>query len=221
VRGKILNAVHSVLAQRKLLATAILSFVLTILVLATVYSLIPHEVKLSPNPTVAEYQRALPKLKTKADENKKSVDAQKNYAIALYASGDAKAAKAQYEKVIQLNPSDASAYNYLANAQRDLGQTNDAIVSYKKAISLDSKQVNYYANLANVQLYTLHKPEDAISTYQKGLEAVPHNSQLEFLLGTTYENNGNTEAAKQTYENILSYDPTNQLAKTALERLHN
>lgn len=205
--------------HHKLLIAASVTLVAIILVLGALYFIIPHKVTLSKNPSVAEYQRQLPALKDTATKNPKDMDAQKNYAIALYASGDANAAKAQYEKVLQLNPADASAYNYLANAERDLGQPKDAVNSYKKAIELDPKQVNYYANLANVQLYSLNTPNDAITTYLGGLKSIPNNSQLEYLLGVAYEKNGQNDQAKATYGHILTYDPTNQLAKSALERL--
>lgn len=205
--------------HRKLLIAASVTLVALILVLLVLNFIIPHKVTLSKNPSVAEYQRQLPVLKDSAAKNPKDTDAQKNYAIALYASGDIKAAKAQYEKVLALNPADASAYNYLANAERDLGQTKEAVASYQKAIELDPKQTNYYANLANVQLYSLNTPEDAIVTYTSGLKAVPNNSQLEYLLGSAYEKAGKNNQAQKTYEHILTYEPTNQLAKAALERL--
>jgi len=219
VIGKIVNTMRDIFTRHKLLVSASFSLLVAIAIFIALFFVIPREVELSSNPTVAEYQRELVNLKAKADKDSSDLDAHKNYAVALYASGDLQAAKSQYEKVIQLNSSDASAYNYLANTHRDLGETEAAVRSYKKAISLDPRQVNYYANLANMQLYTLNKPADAIATYKSGLVATPANSQLEFLLATAYEQTGDVQAARQTYQNILSYEADNQLAKSALARL--
>lgn len=166
----------------------------------------------------AEFKKQLPALKKTAEHSKNPED-HKNYAIALYATGDPKAASKEYETAVKLNPKDALAYNNLGNSYRDLHQTDKAIDAYRTSIKLNSKSINTYANLANVQLYTQNKPADAIATYQAGLKALPNNSQLQLLLGLAYEQAGNTTKAKQTYQEILAHDSTNAAAKANLDRL--
>jgi tetratricopeptide (TPR) repeat protein len=167
----------------------------------------------------AEFKKQLPALKKTAEHSKNPED-HKNYAIALYATGDPKAASKEYETAVKLNPKDALAYNNLGNAYRDLHQTDKAIDAYRTSIKLNSKSINTYANLANVQLYTQNKPEDAIATYQEGLKALPNNSQLQLLLGLAYEQAGDTTQAKQIYQTILAHDSTNAAAKANLDRLN-
>jgi tetratricopeptide (TPR) repeat protein len=186
---------------------------------ASYITLHPAKTPTSGNLIIDQYRQNLPALKKTAESDSKNVDAQKNYAIALYASGDLQTAKTQYEAIVKTSP-DAASYNNLANVYRDLGQTDDAVAAYTKAIELDGTLINSYANLANVQLYTLNKPTDAIATYQKGLAVLTNNGQLEFLLGVAYEQDGQTQLAQQTYEHILTYEPSNAGAKANLARLN-
>ncbi len=171
------------------------------------------------NPVISKYKQQLPDLKKKAEENPNDTTALKNYAIALYASGDAEAAKVQYEKLVAADGKDADTFNNLGNAYRDTGKVDDAIRAYQKALELNPQSVNTYANLANVQLYTKNNPSDAIATYQKGLSALPNNSQLEFLLGVAYEKANKKADAIQTYRHILSYDAGNKAVQQELARL--
>lgn len=168
----------------------------------------------------AEYQKRLPELEDAVKSSPKDASVRKNYAVALYATGDFEKAKQQYEAAVKLNDKDSTAYNNLGNVYRDLKNADKAVESYKKSIELNSKSINTYVNLANVQLYTLNKADDAIATYKSGLKALPNNEQLELLLGIAYEQSGDTARAKQTYQNILSRNGENVAAKANIERLN-
>jgi tetratricopeptide (TPR) repeat protein len=206
--------------RRRIIAIAII-FAGLVLIAGGIILIVAANQKPAPtsgNLIIDQYRKNLPNLKKTAEANEGNIDDQKNYAIALYASGDLQTAKTQYEAIIKASP-DATTYNNLANVYRDLNETDKAVDAYNKSIALDSTQVNTYANLANVQLYRLNKPADAIATYQKGLTALPNNSQLELLLGIAYEQAAQPDQAKQTYEHILTYEPNNAGAKAALQRL--
>lgn len=168
----------------------------------------------------AEYQKRLPELEDAVKSSPKDASVRKNYAVALYATGNFEKAKQQYEAAVKINDKDSTAYNNLGNVYRDLKNTDKAIEAYKKSIELNSKSINTYVNLANVQLYTLNKSDDAIATYKSGLKALPNNEQLELLLGIAYEQSGDIARAKQTYQNILSRNGENVAAKANIERLN-
>lgn len=172
------------------------------------------------NAITSQYRERLPELEQKVKDNPNDASAHKEYAVALYATGDMKKAKEQYEAAIKLNGSDATAYNNLGNTYRDLGDINKAIESYKKASELSPKLVNPYVNLANIQLYSQNKPQDAIATYQAALKQLPDNDQIRVLLALAYEKADDISNAKQTYENILARDPDNAAAKANLDRLN-
>jgi len=213
----------AILRHKKLAAFVGLIVVLLIAAFVVIALLQAHKTKttVAKNPVATQYKKELPALEKTVKENPKSSDAHKNYAIALYATGDLKKAQSEYEQVVKLNGKDAVAYNNLGNVYRDLGQYQDASDAYNKAISLNPSNMNTYANLANVQLYMENDANGAIATYKKGLKALPNNAQLEFLLGLAYEKKGDTANAKATYEHILSYDSSNQSAQAELTALQN
>lgn len=197
--------------------------VLLVLIAVVVVALVIHHhqkpVTQPASSVSAEFKKQLPALKKAVDQHPNDAEAHKNYAVALYATGDPAAAKTQYEAAVKINPKDALAYNNLGNVYRDLHDVNKAITAYRTSIKLNPKSINTYANLANVQLYTQNKPDDAIATYEDGLKALPDNSQLQLLLGLAYEQKGDTAKAEQTYQAILAHDPNNAAAKSNLDRL--
>lgn len=184
------------------------------------YGTLTREKAVIDNPVANQYREKLPELKKAANEKKTDVTAQREYAIALYATGDVKAAKTYYEKAVGLNDKDATLQNNLGNTYRDLGEIDKAVSAYKKAIELSPKLLNPYVNLANVQLYSQDRADDAIATYKNALKAMPDNDQIQLLLGLAYEKKGDLTSAKQTYESILADDPDNAGARANLDRLN-
>ncbi len=166
------------------------------------------------------YEEKLPELKKAVSDNPDDPSAHKNYAVALYATGDLGGARKQYEETVKLNDQDAIAYNNLGNVYRDLGKYDDAIEAYETSIKLNDESINTYVNLANVQLYNKGDSDAAIATYEKALKALPDNAQLRLLLGIAYEEAGQKDAARQQYEAILEDDSENAAAQANLDRLN-
>jgi superkiller protein 3 len=166
-----------------------------------------------------EYSRQLPALSEKVDKDPNDATARREYAIALRATGDLKGSKEQYEAAVKLNSRDATLENNLGNVYRDLSEYDNAVAAYNKAIELNNKQLNPYINLANLQLYQLKKVDDAIATYQKGLEALPDDENLLLQLALTYERADKKQLAQETLEKIINKNPNNIAAKKLLERL--
>lgn len=172
------------------------------------------------NPVIKSYQQKLPALKQAAEKHPKDAAALVTYAEALYVTGDKAAAKTQYVAAAKLSPSDTTIQNNLGNTYRDLGDSDAAIGAYRQAIKLSPTNQNAYVNLANLQIYTLHEAADGIATYQQAIKKIGTTPQFELLLGLAYEQNSQTDRAKQTYQAILSQDPNNQAAKDNLARLN-
>lgn len=176
--------------------------------------------KKSANAVAEEYRKKLPELEKAVKDNPNDASARKNYAVALYATGDLKKARDQYEAAVKINNKDATAYNNLGNVYRDLGAVKKAVDSYKKSIDLNKNSINPYVNLANIQLYTQKDHSAAIATYKEGLKNLPGNTQLQLLLGIAYEQANQPDDAKRTYEALLAKDSDNAAAKANLERLN-
>lgn len=170
------------------------------------------------NPIARQFKQQLPSLKEKAEKNPSSFDAQRDYAVALYATGDTKEAEERYERALRIRE-DATTYNNLANTQRDLGNYNDAVDTYKKAIKANPKLVNPYTNLANIQMYSLNKTDDAIDTYRQALKEIPNDPSLQVLLALAYEKKGDIPSAKQVLKSAQAANPEDKSIQANLARI--
>ena len=168
---------------------------------------------------VQYYQNQLSSLSNKVAKKPDDATAHRDYAVALYVTGDIKSAKEQYETAVKLKGDDATLHNNLANTYRDLKEYPKAIHEYEAAISVDAKYQNAYINMANLQINMLNKPNDAIATYKRAVEVMPDNTQLKILLGLTYEQAGNIPQSIQTFKAVQAQDPDNKAAKSNLARL--
>jgi|GEM_PF-1960940 len=185
----------------------------------TRYNTVRNTQPLSANPAIRSYQIKLADLEKTATSNEKDANAQREYAVALFATRDYAAAVSQYEKLVGLRPQDASIRNNLGNAYRENGQSDKAIAAYEKALELDDKNVNAYSNLANLQLYKKNDSSAAIATYKRAVAKLPNNSEMEVLLAVAYERSGQKTLALQTYRHILTYDAANAAAIDGEKRM--
>lgn len=172
------------------------------------------------NSVVRSYRNKLPGLKAAVQKSPNSFSAHRDYAQALYVTGDKQAAKTEYEAAAKLNPHDASTQNSLGNVYRDLGEYDQAQAVYRAAFSQDPSFINAYVNLATLQAYTLGKPAAAVSTYKLAITKNGQSPELLLLLGGAYEQNKQTDLAISTYRSVLTKDPNNAAAKRNLERLN-
>lgn len=172
------------------------------------------------NTAIEKYKEELPDLKRNARNNPEDTQALRDYAVALYATGDTQEAKKFYEKELALNENDAQLLNNLGNVYRDLEEYDSAVDTYKKALKIDPKATNTYHNLCNLLVYTLDRVEEAIEIYYEAIDAIPEK-EVDFLnsIGLAYEQLEQTENAIDAYEKVLQLESENVTAQNALERL--
>ena len=197
-------------------AVALIEIIVVAAILIT--SVKPTDQPLS-NPTAEAYRQKLPSLKENAENKPKDVNAQREYAVALYATNHLEEARAQYEKAIALSPNDSTLRNNLGNTCRDLRDYEKASAYYRKAFELNPQLVSAYVNLANMLIYTQHDVEGGIAIYQQALRNMPDNAEVKILLGLTYEQKGDKDRALAVYQEVLAAHPNNAAAKSNSERL--
>ena len=168
---------------------------------------------------IDQYKNQLAELEKNVNSDPSNAQFRRNYAVALYATGDLNKALEQYLEEKKLNPDDPIVYNNLGNIYRDQGKNDDAVTSYKKAIELDKQMTNAYINLANLYIYNIDKVDLGINIYKDALTANPDSVEINLLLANAYEQSGQSVKAKETFSSILKKDPNNQPAKLGLERL--
>lgn len=131
-------------------------------------------------------------------------------ADALHRSGKLDAAVALYDQAAALSPQPAMAYYHACNAESNRGLLTAAIAACKKAIAADPKQWEFYQVLAGAESSS-EKPEDAIETYEKGIEvarqemtAHPESVRAKSGLGQMLNAAGNFYAGHNQYDRAIA-----------------
>ena len=86
--------------------------------------------------------------------------------------GQAASAIRNYNKAIELDPDNASAYYNRGNAKADLGQHDDTITDVNTAIRFFPGYVKAYHNRGTAKV-TLEQYADAIADFDKAIELEP------------------------------------------------
>jgi tetratricopeptide (TPR) repeat protein len=127
-------------------------------------------------------------------------------ADALHRLGHLDDAMALYDQAAALAPQPAMAYYHACNAQSNRGTPVAAIELCKKAIAADPGQWDFYQLLAGAESSS-GKAEDAIQTYEKGIEvakremaAHPDSAQAKSGLGQMLNAAGNFYASHNQYD---------------------
>ncbi len=130
-------------------------------------------------------------------------------AIKAYMAGDYKTAKNDYEKAIELNPSNAKAYNNLAIILTEHFQEYEkAKQNYEKAIELDSNYAEAYYNFALLLENNFQEYKKAKQFYEKAIELNPNYAEaynnIALLLWQQFQE---YQKAKQYYEKAIEVNP--------------
>lgn len=168
---------------------------------------------------IDQYKNMLGELEQKVNSEPTNAQARRDYAVALYATGDLTKALEQYLEEQKYNAEDPVLYNNIGNIYRDQSKFENAVTSYKKAIELNKQLTNAYINLANLYIYSMDKLEDGIKVYKDAIKESPESIEIYLLLANTYEQAGEAKNAKEVFTQVLAKDPNNQAAKLGLERV--
>lgn len=115
----------------------------------------------------------------------------------LVKNGDFKAALPQFEKAVQLDPTNADSFNMLAYTQRRLGQLDAAFENYAKALALDPdhKGAHEYVGEAYLMVGNLEKAEEHLTALQKICPGGCNESRELLKSVERYKENGGKQAS--------------------------
>ena len=122
------------------------------------------------------------------------------------------------ENTVHSLPDDPFSHAALAFALRRVGRYNDAMHAYKVAMYLDPQNLDIRNNVANLYLIRGDTTE-ALSQYKLILQQNPAFVDVWLNLGVVYAFSGKLEAARNAWENALTYDPDNPMAQSYLTKL--
>ncbi len=118
-----------------------------------------------------------------------------------YAVEDFKKSKAEYEKVIAIEPSNAAAHYKLAQINLLYNELDKAYEHANKSVSYDNTNKFYYLKKAEIER-ALSKFEEAATTYETLIKEVPGTHQYLYNLAATYRYAGQQERELEVYDRI-------------------
>ena len=143
----------------------------------------------------------------------KAVKLDPNYADALFLLANTRVflgavaqAKPLFEQVITLTPNNYEAHSNLGSALHELGDHQSAIPYFQSAIALKPDFELAYRNLGYA-LVKLERHEEALEVYQTCLTQCP-SARLYQFMGSTLQQLGRMDEARQAYLKSIELDPT-------------
>jgi tetratricopeptide (TPR) repeat protein len=162
-----------------------------------------------------QYKEAIEAYRHAIEMDRDNLDAIRGLAQNLLNDGQAEAALEQYKVIADANPEDAQTYVRIAEIYRKQGKYDLALDNLKKAGSMvqDSVEVPYniaaiyqaqgrYDEAVPIMKDLLKKSEKADGKYSAGEKS----NRAVFLerLGTIYRDQGNNQAANETFREIIA-----------------
>jgi tetratricopeptide (TPR) repeat protein len=122
---------------------------------------------------------------------------------------DPNGAVADYDRAIQLDPTNARVYEYRGRSKLDKGDSNGALADYDHAIQLDPKRAQAYVGRGGAKL-TENDQRGAIADYSRGAELDPTNAQAFFMCAHLKAEVGDNEEAIVDYSRAIQLHPNNE-----------
>jgi type IV pilus biogenesis/stability protein PilW len=172
---------------------------------------LPDQPVKKPVPALLK-QEALVKPKNSESESGKNQSAVSdalihfNSGVDFYHQRDYAKAIQAYQKVIEIDPGYAEAYNNLGIIYQEAGDLDRALSSYQKAIEVNPKSEKALNNLG-VLLYLKGRYEESIQAFQKALTLNANNIESHINLGILFKKQGQMNQAIESYHRALSINP--------------
>ena len=151
-----------------------------------------------------------------------SVDALRDYnqGLQLLRQGNNLEAKKQFEAATKEDPQFAVAYSRLGEAYSDLGYDAEAEQAARHAVDLSQNLPLAQKYFIDASLARITKDnQKALADYENLAKSFPDNLDVQFALGSLYEDAGDMDKARSYYANVLKTDSKNLDALLAMGRV--
>jgi eukaryotic-like serine/threonine-protein kinase len=151
-----------------------------------------------------------------------SVDALRDYnqGLQLLRQGNNLGAKTQLEAAIKEDPQFAVAYSRLGEAYSALGYDAEAEQNSRHALDLSQNLPLAQRYFIEASLARVTKDnQKALAAYENLAKSFPDNLDVQFALGSLYEDAGDLDKARACYANVLKSDSKNLDALLASGRV--
>ena len=125
----------------------------------------------------------------------------------IYVGGAPDRALEELREVLALEPENPEAISVMGAAYSSAGQFGLARLAYQRALELDPARATVAVALADLQ-YRQLDPDGARATLKHAADASPRNPVPWLALGRMEEEEGNADAAEESYRHALAVDDT-------------
>jgi tetratricopeptide (TPR) repeat protein len=150
----------------------------------------------------------------------KYYNARFNYGVVLAELKDARGAKEQLEKALELGATEPEVHFKLASVLRTLGETEQAqeqlkLYQQEQKARADRTLAASKAAQADKELAT-GDPKLAVALYREAVEATPNNPLFTFKLALALDRTGSIDEERTLLERAIQVDPSFALAQNQL-----
>jgi Flp pilus assembly protein TadD len=122
-----------------------------------------------------------------------------------------------YQATVAAHPGNPAAHYNLANALRDKGDVDGALVQYQETIRLEPRDSRAYLNLG-VLLQRKGDADGAVAAYQEARRLNPRDARARNNLGSALHDRGDLDGAIAYYREALDLDPDLGIARDNLKQ---
>lgn len=131
------------------------------------------------------------------------------YGVSLAGKGQFADAAEQFSKILETDPTDARAHEYLAVVSSRMGDLEKATVHARRAVEIDPSLTLAYSTLGVIE-FKKGNASGAIEAWQKSLETDPRQHGLRFRLAAVAAQSGRRELATRELERFVREAPEAQ-----------
>ena len=131
-------------------------------------------------------------------------------------------AEQEYQKAIEIDPSETDSYYYLSFLYQKQEQYNKAKEILLEMLKINHEEYEAYYQIGKIVLLSNENLVEGITYFKKYLEQEQNSRSLAYAhwrIGEIYKKLGNKENAKKEYNFALELDSGNKEAKKALKEL--
>jgi eukaryotic-like serine/threonine-protein kinase len=135
-------------------------------------------------------------------------------------AGSYEQAEAEYQRAIELEPSNGDAYRRLGQVYERNNRLDQALAAYQKAIELDPNNFKTYQDLGSYYRQRGDLPQ-AARLFEKCVALAPDEPDTHYILGTVYMDQNRFSDAERELRSAIALQPTpaalNNLGETLME----
>jgi tetratricopeptide (TPR) repeat protein len=127
--------------------------------------------------------------------------------LLVYNSGRYEQAVAEYQRAIELEPSNSDSYRRLGRTFEKNNESDKALAAYGRAVEIEP---GYYRNQQGLGAFWYGRAnyEKAVNYFAKAAELAPNEATVRLVLGQAYLNSGEFTQAEAQFRSALSLKET-------------